>query len=166
MTLGEAIKKDLEDTILSVPKQTLTEIGNEYKRHIWEVSEEGLQPDGSGREKLNTKYAQRKINNSRNGFRDFIWTGTARKSFYFEEGENKIGFGYNDSEVYNYMELHQLKAEGEIKAKTKKHRLYPVEKDSKTPTQKDIIEFVQNKILNILDKPRTLKAEATVTRIG
>ncbi len=166
MTIGEAIKKDLEDTILSVPKQVLTDIGNEYKEHIWEVSEDGLQPDGSGREKLNTKYAQRKDNNSRNPYRDFIWTGSARKSFYFEEGENKIGFGYDNGKVYNYMELHQLKAEGEIKAKTKKHRLYPIEKDSKTSKQKDIIEFVENKILNILDKPRTLKAEATVTRIG
>jgi len=166
MTLGEAIKKDLEDTISVIPKQTLAEIGNEYKQHIWRVSREGLQPDGSGREKLNTKYAQRKTNNSRQGYRDFVWTGSAEKSFYFEQGDNKLDFGYDNSKVYAYMKVHQDKAEGEIKAKTKKHKLYPVEKDSKTPTQKDIIEFVENKILNILDKPRTLKAKATVTRIG
>lgn len=166
MTLGQAIEKDIKDTILVVPNQTLTEIGREYKEHIWKVSEEGLQPDGSGRQVLNTKYAQRKVNNSRKGFRDFIWTGTARKSFYFEEGKNTIGFGYDSGKVYNYMELHQKKAEGEIKDKSKKHRLYPIEKDSKTPKQKDVIQFVENRILDILNKPRTLKAKAKVTRLG
>ncbi len=157
MTLGEAIKKDLEDTILSVPKQVLTDIGREYKQHIWKVSEEG-QPDGSGRQVLNTKYAQRKINNSRKGFRDFIWTGTARKSFYFEQGENTIGFGYDNGEVYSYMNNHKNKGEG--------HRLYPIEKDSKSSEQKSIIDFVENQISNTLNKPRTLKAEAKVTRLG
>ena len=31
MTLGQAIEKDIKDTILVVPKQTLTEIAREYK---------------------------------------------------------------------------------------------------------------------------------------
>ena len=166
MTLGQAIEKDIKDTILVVPKQTLTEIGREYKEHIWKVSEEGDMPDGKPRQDLSTKYAQRKDNNSRNPFRDFIWTGAARKGFYFEEGQNTIGFGYDSGKVYNYMELHQKKAEGDIKDDTKKHRLYPIEKDSKTPKQKDVIQFAKDRILDVLNKPRTLKAKATVTRLG
>ena len=158
MTLGQAIEKDIKDTILVVPNQTLTEIGREYKEHIWKVSEDGLQPDGSGRQVLNTKYAQRKVNNSRKGFRDFIWTGTARKSFYFEQDENTISFDYNDDEAYYYMDHHENKGDG--------HRLYPIEKDSDSSLQKPIINSVENKISNILNKPRTLKAKATVTRLG
>tara|TARA_R110002020_G_C16042262_1_gene753818 strand:+ start:195 stop:668 length:474 start_codon:yes stop_codon:yes gene_type:complete len=157
MTLGQAIEKDLKDTILVVPKQVLTDIGNEYKQHIWKVSEQG-QPDGSGRQVLNTKYAQRKNNNSRKPFRDFIWTGTARKNFYFEQGENTISFDYKDDEAYYYMDHQENKGEG--------HRLYPIEKDSKSSEQKSIIDFVENQISNILNKPRTLKAEAKVTRLG
>jgi hypothetical protein len=56
MTLGEAIKKDLENTILSVPRQVLTDIGREYKEHIWEISKRGTQPDGKSRQVLNKKY--------------------------------------------------------------------------------------------------------------
>ena len=63
MTLGQAIEKDIKDTILVVPKQTLTEIAREYKQHIWEVSEKGDMPDGKPRQDLSTKYAQRKDNN-------------------------------------------------------------------------------------------------------
>jgi hypothetical protein len=158
MTLGEAIKKDLENTILSVPRQVLTDIGREYKEHIWEISKRGTQPDGKSRQVLNKKYRDRKVNKGAKPFRDFIWSGNAEKSFYFEQSENTISFDYNDDEAYYYMDHHENKKEG--------HRLYPIEKDSNSSEQKDIIEFVENKILNILDKPRTLKAKATVTRIG
>tara|TARA_Y100001972_G_scaffold104123_1_gene130850 strand:- start:382 stop:855 length:474 start_codon:yes stop_codon:yes gene_type:complete len=157
MTLGQAIEKDIKDTILVVPNQTLTEIGREYKEHIWKVSERS-QPDGSGRQVLSTKYAQRKVSNGRKRFRDFIWTGTARKSFYFEQDENTISFDYNDDEAYYYMDHHENKGDG--------HRLYPIEKDSDSSLQKPIINSVENKISNILNKPRTLKAKATVTRLG
>jgi len=158
MTLGQAIEKDIKDTILVVPNQTLTEIAREYKEHIWEVSEKGDMPDGNPRQDLNTKYAQRKDNNSRNPFRDFIWTGTARKNFYFEQGENTIGFDYSDGDAYEYMRYHENKGDG--------HRLYPIEEDSDSSPQRPIIDSVENKISNILNKPRTLKAKATVTRLG
>jgi len=158
MTLGQAIEKDIKDTILVVPKQVLTDIGREYKEHIWEVSEKGDMPDGKPRQNLSTKYAQRKDNNSRNPFRDFIWTGTARKNFYFEQGENTIGFDYKDGDAYEYMRYHENKGDG--------HRLYPIEEDSKTPTQTDVIQFAKDRILDVLNKPRTLKAKAKVTRFG
>ena len=158
MTLGHAIEKDIKDTILVVPNQTLTEIGREYKEHIWEISSRGTQPDGSSRQKLNTKYRNRKINRGARSFRDFTWSGAAEKSFYFEEGENKIDFGYDSGNVYNYMNNHENKGEG--------HRLYPVEKDSNSSAQVNVVNFVANKISNILNKPRTLKAKATVTRLG
>lgn len=158
MTIGEAIKKDLEDTILSVPRQVLTDIGNEYKEHIWNVSRQGIQPDGKSREKLNKKYRNRKVNRGRKPFRDFVWTGTAEKSFYFEQSENTISFDYNDDEAYYYMDHHENKGDG--------HRLYPVEKDSTSSRQKEIINFVETQISNTLNKPRTLHAEAKVTRFG
>jgi hypothetical protein len=158
MTLGEAIKKDLEDTILSVPRQVLTDIGNEYKEHIWKISSQGTQPDGSSRQVLNKKYRNRKVNKGAKPFRDFIWSGNAKQSFYFEQSENTISFDYNDDEAYYYMDHHENKKEG--------HRLYPVEKDSNSSEQKNIIDFVEKQISNTLNKPRTLKAEAKVTRIG
>ena len=158
MTLGQAIEKDIKDTILVVPNQTLTEIGREYKEHIWEISSRGTQPDGSSRQKLNTKYRNRKINRGARSFRDFTWSGAAEKSFYFEEGENAISFDYNDDEAYYYMDYHENKGDG--------HRLYPIEKDSDSSPQRPIINSVENKISNILNKPRTLKAKATVTRLG
>ena len=158
MTIGEAIKKDLEDNILSVPKQVLTDIGNEYKRHIWNVSRQGIQPDGSSRQVLSKKYRNRKVKKGAKPFRDFVWSGNAKESFYFEQSENTISFDYNDDEAYYYMDHHENKGDG--------HRLYPIEKDSKSSEQKIIIDFVENKISNTLNKPRTLKAKATVTRIG
>ena len=56
------------------------------------------------------------------------------------------------------MDHHENKGDG--------HRLYPIEKDSDSSPQKPIINSVENKISNILNKPRTLKAKATVTRLG
>ena len=158
MTLGQAIEKDLKDTILSVPKQVLTDIGREYKEHIWKISSQGTQPDGSSRQVLNRKYRNRKVNKGVKPFRDFIWSGNAKQSFYFEQGENTIDFGYDSGEVYSYMSSHENKRDG--------HRLYPIEKDSKSSEQKSIIDFVENQISNLLNKPRTLKAEAKVTRLG
>jgi len=158
MTIGEAIKKDLEDTILSVPKQVLNDVGNKYKEHIWKISSQGTQPDGSSRQVLNKKYRNRKVNKGVKPFRDFIWSGNAKQSFYFEQGDNTISFDYNDDEAYYYMDHHENKGDG--------HRLYPIEKDSKSSEQTSIINFVETQISNTLNKPRILHAEAKVTRFG
>ena len=107
---------------------------------------------------LNKKYRNRKVNKGAKPFRDFIWSGNAKQSFYFEQSENTISFDYNDDEAYYYMDHHENKKEG--------HRLYPVEKDSNSSEQKNIIDFVEKQISNTLNKPRTLKAKATVTRFG
>jgi len=107
---------------------------------------------------LNKKYRNRKVNKGAKPFRDFVWSGNAKQSFYFEQSENTISFDYKDDEAYYYMDHHENKGDG--------HRLYPIEKDSKSSEQKSIIDFVENQISNTLNKPRTLKAKATVTRIG
>lgn len=157
MTIGEAITKDLQDTLGRIPKEVLTDVGREYKESIWNISKQGIQPDGSSRQKLNKKYRNRKVKKGRKPFRDFVWEGTAQSSFNYQEGENTVGFGYEDAKASGYMEEHEEKGNG--------HRLYPVEKDSQSSRQKETIQFVENRILDTLTQPRTIRASAkTVVR--
>ena len=155
MTIGEAISKDLTQTLDRIPKEVLSDVGREYKESIWETSEDGLQPNGAGRKPLNTKYARRKVNKQRQGFRDYVWEGTAKSTFTFETGEDSIGFGYDNSKAANYMKSHENKGQG--------HRMYPIETDSKSSQQKETIQFVADRIANVLNKPRIIYASATTT---
>lgn len=150
MTIGEAITKDLQDVLGRIPKEVLTDVGREYKESIWDTSENGLQPDGKNRKPLNTKYARRKTNKQRQGFRDYVWEGTAKSSFYYQEGENEVSFDYGNSKAYEYMRSHEDKGQG--------HRMYPIEGDSKSSEQKEIVQFVENRILDTLMQPRTIYA--------
>lgn len=157
MTIGEAITKDLQDVLGRIPKEVLTDVGREYKESIWKTSEKGLQPDGSLRTKLNDKYKKKKQKVTGSTKRDFLYTGTAKKSFYYEESENAVSFDYNDDGAYYYMDGHEDKGQG--------HRMYPVEGDSKSSEQKEIVQFVENRILDTLMQPRTIYASGkTVVR--
>lgn len=153
MTIGEAITKDLQDVLGRIPKEVLTDIGRKYKESIWETSEKGLQPDGSLRTKLNDKYKKRKKKVTGSTKRDFLYTGTAKKSFYYEESENAVSFDYNDDGAYYYMDEHEDKGDG--------HRIYPIEKDSQSSEQKEVVQYIENRILDTLTQPRTIRASAT-----
>jgi len=155
MTIGEAITKDLEGVLGRIPKEVITDVGRKYKESIWKTSEKGLQPDGSLRAKLNDKYKKRKQKVTGSTKRDFLYTGTAKKSFYYEESENAVSFDYNDDGAYYYMDGHEEKGNG--------HRMYPIEKDSQSSEQKDVIQFVENRILDTLTQPRTIRASATTS---
>lgn len=156
MTIGEAITKDLQETLDRIPKEVLTDVGREYKESIWETSKKAKQPDGSLRAKLSSdKYKKRKQKLTGSTTRDFFYTGTAKSSFYYQEGENEVSFDYNDSKAYEYMRGHDDKGDG--------HRLYPIENDSGSSEQKEVIKFVENRILDTLTQPRTIRASATTS---
>lgn len=154
MTIGEAITKDLQDVLGRIPKEVLTDVGREYKESIWETSNKAKQPDGSLRAKLaSDKYKKRKQKLTGSTTRDFFYTGTAKSSFYYQEGENEVSFDYNDSKAYEYMRGHEDKGDG--------HRLYPIESDSQSSEQKEVLQYVENRILDTLTQPRTIRASAT-----
>jgi hypothetical protein len=156
MTIGEAVTKDLIDMLGRMPKEVLTDVGREYKDSIWQTSRKGKQPDGSGREKLNPKYRRRKVNKGVQPIRDHYYSGAAFREFNYKESENAVGFGYDNAKVYGYMKSHQDKAEsGRATA------MYPIEKDSSSSEQKEVIQFVENRILDTLTQPRTIRASAT-----
>lgn len=158
MTIGEAITKDLQDVLGRIPKEVLTDVGREYKESIWHTSRKGRQPDGSQREGLKPKYRRRKINKGVQPIRDHYYSGAAFREFNYKESENAVGFGYDNAKVYGYMKSHQDKAEsGRATA------MYPIEKDSGSSEQKDVIQFVENRILDTLNQPRTIRASATTS---
>ncbi len=157
MTIGEAVTKDLIDMLGRMPKEVLTDVGREYKDSIWQTSRKAREPDGATRrEKLNDKYKRRKINKGVQPVRDHYYSGAAFRNFYYEESENAVSFDYKDAKVHGYMQLHQDKAEsGRATA------MYPIEKDSGSSEQSNNIQFVENRILDTLTQPRTIRASAT-----
>lgn len=156
MTIGEAITNDLKDVLGRMPKEVLTDVGREYKDSILKTSRKGRQPDGSRREKLNTKYRRRKVNKGVNPLRDHYFSGNAFREFYYQESENAVSFDYKDAKVHGYMQLHQDKADS-----GRKTRMYPIEEDSGSSEQSNNIQFVENRILDTLTQPRTIRARAT-----
>lgn len=159
MTIGEAITKDLQETLNRIPKEVLTDVGREYKESIWQTSRKAREPDGATRrEKLNDKYRRRKIKKSVQPIRDHYYSGAAFRNFYYEESENAVGFDYRDSKVHGYMKKHEEDAES-----GRKTRMYPIEKDSASSEQKEVIQFVENRILDTLNQPRTIRASATTS---
>ena len=157
MTIGQSITKDLQEMLGRMPKEVLTDVGREYKESIWQTSRKAREPDGvTRREKLNDKYKRRKINKGVQPVRDHYYSGAAFRNFYYEESENAVSFDYRDSKVHGYMKKHQDDAES-----GRKTRMYPVEKDSGSSEQKEVIQFVEKRILETLNQPRTIRASAT-----
>lgn len=151
---GQAISDSLKQSF-NLPKEVLTDVGREYKQSILKTSRKGMQPDGSKRQKLNSKYRRRKVNKGVNPIRDHYYSGDAFRNFYHEQSQNTIGFDYQDSKVHGYMKGHEDKAES-----GQNTRMYPIEKDTGSSEQKEVIRFVEKRILEMLNELPPIKAQS------
>jgi len=169
MTLGEAIYKDIikmTSARSNDMKQAVLEIQKEYESAIDRLNKSGMDPNGNPRVKLtNKKYINKKLKRGKKNIPDFNYTGKAYTELNSRYGvinsSPAIKFEYPAS-VYNYMITHE---DGTAKYE---RRQFPNESDSNlsgSPAGK-LVQRTGQILETMLNKPRTLRAKAKVTRLG
>ena len=169
MTLGEAVLKDIQKMTSSRSthmKNAIAEVQQEYESSIDRLNKSAMDPNGNPRVKLtNKRYISRKKKAGKKNAADFNFTGKAytdlTSRYGTASGSPAIKFEY-PAKVYNYMITHE---EGTAKYQ---RRQFPNENDSQnsgSPAGK-LVDKTAEILERMLNKPRTLKAKATVTRLG
>lgn len=169
MTIGEAIYKDIVKMTSSRSndmKNAVMQIQQEYESSIDRLNKSAMDPNGNPRVKLtNKKYINKKLNKGKKNMADFNYTGKAYTKLNARYGvinsSPAIKFEY-PAKVYNYMITHE---EGTARYE---RRQFPNESDSRTsgsPAGK-LVQKTGQILELMLNKPRTLRAKATVTRLG
>lgn len=169
MTLGQTIEKDILKMMSSRSrhmKDAINEIEQEYNSSIDRMNKSAMEPDGRPRVKLtNKRYISKKQKAGKRNAADFNYTGKAYTELTSRYGtvsnSPAIKFEY-PAKVYNYMITHE---DGTAKYQ---RRQFPSEEDSRnsgSPAGK-LVQKTGQILEKMLNKPRTLKAKATVTRLG
>ncbi len=147
-------------------KEAVSRIQQEYESSIDRLNRSAMDPNGNPRIKLtNKRYISKKQKAGKKNAADFNFTGKAytdlKSRYGTVSGAPAVKFEY-PAKVYNYMITHE---EGTAKYK---RRQFPNENDSQnsgSPAGK-LVEKTSEILERMLNKPRTLKAKATVTRLG
>jgi hypothetical protein len=169
MTLGQAIEKDILKMTSSRSKhmkEAVSRIQQEYESSIDRLNKSAMDPNGHPRIKLtNKRYISKKQKAGKKNAADFNYTSKAytelTSRYGTVSGSPAVKFEY-PAKVYNYMITHE---EGTAKYK---RRQFPNENDSQnsgSPAGK-LVDKTGEILERMLNKPRTLKAKATVTRLG
>ena len=169
MTLGEAVLKDIQKMTSSRSanmKGAISEVQQEYESSIDRLNKSAMDPNGNPRVKLtNKRYISKKQKAGKKNAADFNYTGRAytelTSRYGTVSGSPAIKFEY-PAKVYNYMITHE---EGTAKYE---RRQFPNETDSQnsgSPAGK-LVDKTAEILERMLNKPRTLNAKATVTRLG
>lgn len=147
-------------------KRVMLDIEKDYESTIDRLNKSAMDPDGSPRVKLtNKRYIRKKEKRGKKNAADFNYTGKAytelNARYGTVSGNPAIKFEY-PAKVYNYMITHE---EGTAKYQ---RRQFPNESDSNksgSPAGK-LVNMSSDALERMLNEPRTLKAKATVTRLG
>lgn len=126
-------------------------MGEIYEESIWNMNEQGLEPDGTPKDRLSEFYALEKQSRGLKQEPDMFYSGQAERSFSKQVNGNKAEFFYSDSESEKYMQDHELGIGG-----MPRRRMYPVERDSSSQEQQQNKEDVTEALLKHLMMDRVI----------